>query len=473
MIGIRKLPSVAGTDGTRNRKTMMTPCMVKNLLYVSDGTRSGCGVSSSRRIRPAKAPPMKKKNVIEIRYSIAMRLWSPVNSQLRRPSSAVLKFFLGTSAVLWSGRLRTVVVVLPLMGRHERGISRLNMLRRIENLVTQVRIVHQHLRAVSQHQLRPVDTCEIWPACGGVAGVAGITTHAGEEAFAILRKRHAAGRLLRPLLVIRRRESGDGADHGRMICAAVLRAEEVILAGGRGFEPHRAVATGNHLALDAEVGDGEAVEDVLRDHGQLHGLSDGDMQGVNLVLSAGMLGLPHPLFPNDVDVHGIDRRIVDPEIEQRAPDEAHQKDRERNDRPCCLEQRRSFDLGGDRMHRLAIADRERYQDRADQEEPEERHGQEEEIQCVHVGRDGRRLARNELGGVEPLHQKLPQYRTNSHRSPFSSSSDRLLVRSWSRPSRKSRRNITNMKLPRLTTVTMPPNWTIRATISECLLVCGS
>src|ERR1700722_12856104 len=43
MMGIRKLPSVAGTDGTRNRKTMMMPCIVKNLLYVSDDTRSGCG----------------------------------------------------------------------------------------------------------------------------------------------------------------------------------------------------------------------------------------------------------------------------------------------------------------------------------------------------------------------------------------------------------------------------------------------
>ena len=69
---------------------MMMPCMVKSLLYVSDATRSGCGVSSSRRIRPANAPPIKKKNVIEIRYSIAMRLWSPVSSQLSRPCSALM-----------------------------------------------------------------------------------------------------------------------------------------------------------------------------------------------------------------------------------------------------------------------------------------------------------------------------------------------------------------------------------------------
>src|SRR5580693_8177243 len=36
MIGIQKFPSVAGTDGTRKRKTMITPCMVKTLLYVSE-----------------------------------------------------------------------------------------------------------------------------------------------------------------------------------------------------------------------------------------------------------------------------------------------------------------------------------------------------------------------------------------------------------------------------------------------------
>ena len=32
MIGIRKLPSVAGIDGIRKKNTMMTPCIVKSLL---------------------------------------------------------------------------------------------------------------------------------------------------------------------------------------------------------------------------------------------------------------------------------------------------------------------------------------------------------------------------------------------------------------------------------------------------------
>ena len=32
MIGIRKLPSVAGIDGIRKKKTIITPCSVKSLL---------------------------------------------------------------------------------------------------------------------------------------------------------------------------------------------------------------------------------------------------------------------------------------------------------------------------------------------------------------------------------------------------------------------------------------------------------
>ena len=32
MIGMTKFPTVAGTDGTRKRKIMITPCMVKSLL---------------------------------------------------------------------------------------------------------------------------------------------------------------------------------------------------------------------------------------------------------------------------------------------------------------------------------------------------------------------------------------------------------------------------------------------------------
>ena len=42
---------------------MMIPCIVKNLLYVFDSTRSPAGVASSNRMSTAKIPPSMKKNV--------------------------------------------------------------------------------------------------------------------------------------------------------------------------------------------------------------------------------------------------------------------------------------------------------------------------------------------------------------------------------------------------------------------------
>jgi hypothetical protein len=88
MIGMKKLPSVAGIDGIRKKKIMITPWSVKSLLYVSGETRSPAGVISSRRMPSAKRPPIAKKIVIEIRYSMAMRLWSLVRSHDARPCGA-------------------------------------------------------------------------------------------------------------------------------------------------------------------------------------------------------------------------------------------------------------------------------------------------------------------------------------------------------------------------------------------------
>ena len=90
--------------------------------------------------------------------------------------------------------------------------------------------------------------------------------------------------------------------------AAILRAEDVIRSGRRRLEPHRRVAPRNHLALDAEVGNREAVEHVLRDHRQLDRTPGRNVQRIDLVLSARMLRLPHPLLADDIDVHRIRRR---------------------------------------------------------------------------------------------------------------------------------------------------------------------
>jgi len=61
-------------DGIRKNQTIITPCIVKSLLYVSALTTSPAGLTSSRRISVAAAPPIKKNSVMEIAYKTAIRL---------------------------------------------------------------------------------------------------------------------------------------------------------------------------------------------------------------------------------------------------------------------------------------------------------------------------------------------------------------------------------------------------------------
>ena len=80
MSGTRKLPRIAGIAGIMKKKIITTPCAVKILLYVSFSNIRPRGVTSSARISPAAMLPTKKKIETEMRYRIAMRLWSPVSS---------------------------------------------------------------------------------------------------------------------------------------------------------------------------------------------------------------------------------------------------------------------------------------------------------------------------------------------------------------------------------------------------------
>ena len=65
----------AGIDGTRKKKIITTPCIVKRRLYASGECRtSPLGVISSSRIKVAAAPPTKKNRVIEAMYNRPIRL---------------------------------------------------------------------------------------------------------------------------------------------------------------------------------------------------------------------------------------------------------------------------------------------------------------------------------------------------------------------------------------------------------------
>ena len=196
----------------------------------------------------------------------------------------------------------------------------------------------------------------------------------------------------------------------------------MIGSGHGGFKPDGCIAAGNRLALHAEGGNGKTVKYILRDQRQLHRAARGHVQRVDLVLPARMLGLPHPLLAHHVDVHGVGRRREDAKINQRAPNEHHQKQPQWNDRPCGFQQRRAFDLHGNRMALLVVENREAHDQQNHNRQSDQTHQHHEEKQRVHLRRNLRRLRRKEREVRQPLDEKLPDCWTNMvHsfiRSPF-------------------------------------------------------
>src|ERR1700730_13391763 len=117
----------------------------------------------------------------------------------------------------------------------------------------------------------------------------------------------------------------------------------MIAAGFGGIEPERGVAAGQHVLLEAESGDEETVNDVLRGNDELDLLGGGNVQLIDLALPLHVLDLPHPLFSDDVDFGRVCGRSALLEKYDRAPDEEGQHHKERNDRPADFENGRAFD----------------------------------------------------------------------------------------------------------------------------------
>jgi hypothetical protein len=89
----------------------------------------------------------------------------------------------------------------------------------------------------------------------------------------------------------------------------------------------------NVVLLDAQRRDVEAVDHVLRSHHQPHVLARGHVQLVDLALAARMLRLPHPLLADDKDLQRVCGRVVELQIEVRAPDREADEDQQRRRGP--------------------------------------------------------------------------------------------------------------------------------------------
>ncbi len=158
------------------------------------------------------------------------------------------------------------------------------------------------------------------------------------------------------------------------------------------------------------------MKHVLRDQRELDRLVDRNVQRVDLVLAARMLGLPHPLLADDVDIHRVGRRRVHAEVDERAPDKHHQEESQRDDRPCRFQQRRAFDLHGHGVALLAVENREAGHEQNHDRQTDEADQDDEEIQRVHLRRNLRRLRRKEREVRQPLDEVLPKNWTDLRHS---------------------------------------------------------
>ncbi len=76
----------------------------------------------------------------------------------------------------------------------------------------------------------------------------------------------SAGGAREPRGILGRFHHSDPAFHHGVICAAILRAEEMVFARLGGLEPHRVVVAGDDVHLDAESGNEKVMNDIFAGH---------------------------------------------------------------------------------------------------------------------------------------------------------------------------------------------------------------
>ena len=150
-------------------------------------------------------------------------------------------------------------------------------------------------------------------------------------------------RRVHPLFKIVRRHDDNLRAHVGMADAAVLGAEDVIVARLVRSEPEVGLHAGDAILFDAVRGDVEAMEHIDGRHDEPHRLSHRNMQHVAL-LAVVIVKEPGPLTGGDIDGHGILRRVADV-LKVHPAEVEHEDDEDRgNYRPCDLEEDIFFDV---------------------------------------------------------------------------------------------------------------------------------
>src|SRR5262245_13097191 len=118
-----------------------------------------------------------------------------------------------------------------------------------------------------------------------------------------------------------------------MLTAAIHDTEEMIGPYLVRVEPSRSIRSRHHISCEAKWRKVRALAALCRRHGQRDSPVQGKMKFINFALTSGMLQLPHPLFADDINLHGIVRRARDREVDTRPPDKHYHHQNERDRRP--------------------------------------------------------------------------------------------------------------------------------------------
>ena len=162
----------------------------------------------------------------------------------------------------------------------------------------------------------------------------------------------------------------------------------MVTAGLGRPEPHSVVVTGDYVHFHAESRDIEIVNDVFAGENQADVAADGDVKLVDLALAVGLLGLPHPLLADDVNVQGVLRRAAVIHIDDRAPSEHPHGQEQRNDHPGGLKAHVTVHRNTQFVGTLAMeSEKEKDNRDGDGDGEKQTDRDEENHQAVHVGRE--------------------------------------------------------------------------------------
>src|SRR4051794_6042785 len=79
----------------------------------------------------------------------------------------------------------------------------------------------------------------------------------------------------------------------------------MVLTWLRSIEPKVGVPAGHDIGFRSKRGYGEIMDHIFGSHCELHVPPNRNMKFVDLTLSGLVLGFPHPLFTNNIDLHCI------------------------------------------------------------------------------------------------------------------------------------------------------------------------